>query len=194
MQDTTPPVISIPADVTVECDQSTDPANTGSATATDTCDTAPNVSFSDSVAPGDCPQESIITRTWTATDGCGNSSSGVQIINVQDTTPPAIMCNAPATIFPKNVPISFTATTVDNCDDSSMANISAAKCTTFTKRGKLIDKNPSCEFDVDGDTITIVDSGGVGTFISWTLNTSDSCGNESDRQCSVEIVNPKKVK
>jgi hypothetical protein len=89
VQDTIPPVITCPANVTVECGQSTDPASTGMATATDTCDSSPQVTFSDVVA-GNCPQ--IITRTWTAIDSSGNSNSCVQIITVQNTTPPMITC------------------------------------------------------------------------------------------------------
>jgi len=89
VQDTTPPVISCPANVTVECGRSTDPASTGTATATDNCDTSPKVTFIDAVS-GNCPR--IITRTWTATDFSGNSNSCVQIITITDTTPPTISC------------------------------------------------------------------------------------------------------
>lgn len=39
-----------------------------------------------------------ITRTWTATDFCGNSSSCVQIIQVRDTTNPVINCPPDASI------------------------------------------------------------------------------------------------
>jgi len=39
-----------------------------------------------------------ISRTWTATDSCGNSSSCVQTIQVRDTTNPVITCPPNATI------------------------------------------------------------------------------------------------
>jgi hypothetical protein len=89
VQDTTPPVISCPTNVTVECGQSTDPGSTGVATASDTCDSSPTVTFTDAVS-GNYPQ--TISRTWTATDSSGNSNSCVQIITIQDTTPPVITC------------------------------------------------------------------------------------------------------
>ncbi len=65
------------------------PADTGGPTnVDDNCDTAPVVTFSDSIAAGSCPQAFTITRTWTVTDACGNSASEVQIIEVEDTTGP----------------------------------------------------------------------------------------------------------
>ncbi|MEM9835629.1 MAG: Calx-beta domain-containing protein [Bacteroidota bacterium] len=47
VDDVTPPVINCPADITLECDASTDPAATGVATATDNCDNSPTITFSD---------------------------------------------------------------------------------------------------------------------------------------------------
>ncbi len=41
------PVITCPANVTIECDESILPANTGSATAVDNCDPTPNISYAD---------------------------------------------------------------------------------------------------------------------------------------------------
>jgi hypothetical protein len=38
---------------------------------------------------GSCPQ--IITRVWSATDGCGNTASATQTITVVDTTPPVLV-------------------------------------------------------------------------------------------------------
>ena len=119
--DGTAPVITCPADVTIECDASSDPANTGNATATDNCDGSPVITFVDVTAPGACAQESTITRTWTATDACGNSSSCEQIITITDGTAPVITCPADVTIEcdassdPDNT---GNATATDNCDGS----------------------------------------------------------------------------
>ncbi|MBK7341933.1 MAG: SprB repeat-containing protein [Saprospiraceae bacterium] len=48
------PVISCPADMTIECDASTDPADTGMASATDNCDPNPVISSSDDTDLSDC--------------------------------------------------------------------------------------------------------------------------------------------
>jgi hypothetical protein len=90
--DTTAPIITCPADITIECTASTDTLNTGSATATDNCVAASIITFSDITVGGSCPQEGTITRTWTATDSCGNSSTCNQIITINDSQPPVITC------------------------------------------------------------------------------------------------------
>ena len=86
IDDTTAPSITCPADLVIECGESIDPSNTGNATATDNCDLSPDITYSDSQV------DNVITRTWTATDDCGNQASCDQIITVEDTTPPTITC------------------------------------------------------------------------------------------------------
>lgn len=101
VDDSTPPDLTCPPDVIVDCEDSTAPDSTGVATATDNCDTAPVVAFSDVTVQGICPQEFTVTRTWTATDECGNSTACVQVVMVQDTTPPTFNpdCQAEFTFF-----------------------------------------------------------------------------------------------
>jgi len=82
------PIITCPADVTIECDASTAPANTGMATATDNCDDAPVITFVDATVAGACANESVITRTWTATASNGQTATCDQIITVNDDTAP----------------------------------------------------------------------------------------------------------
>jgi len=113
--DTTDPVlVGVPADVTVECSAIPDPAVV---TATDNCDQAPVVGLVVN-STVNCGQGTI-TRTWTATDCAGNTSSATQVITVVDTTDPEITC-------PPNAQIKYGgsidpidtgfATATDNCD------------------------------------------------------------------------------
>lgn len=188
--DILPPTITCPGDQTIECDESTDPSNTGMATATDLCDLSPTVTPLDVVAQGACPEEKTITRTWTATDASGNSSSCVQTVEVVDTTSPVIKPNAPATITPPDAPISFTAKATDNCDGDPSVSITGYDCYFFTKKDKRIDKTESCVVEINGDTITILDSGGVGDQIEWTISAEDNCGNADEITHTVSVVNP----
>jgi hypothetical protein len=77
VDDSTPPTITdCPDNITIECDESTLPGNTGMATATDNCDGMPTVTYSDVTAASQtCVQEYTITRTWLATDDCGNRTT-----------------------------------------------------------------------------------------------------------------------
>ena len=80
--DTLDPVLTVPADVAVACSYSpTTPDATGTATAADNCDPAPEVTYADVVVVfGDGSK--LITRTWTAIDDEGNSISEDQLITV----------------------------------------------------------------------------------------------------------------
>ncbi len=91
------PVITCPEDRTLEVGQSTMPVNTGTATAVDGCGTA-DVEWTDSFVFTGCGSARTITRTWTATDECGNSSECDQIINMVDTTAPSITCPADVSV------------------------------------------------------------------------------------------------
>jgi len=78
----------LPQDGTFECPFDAPPAEI--LTATDLVDTDVPVIFEEETTPGDCPQEYTITRTWTATDDCGNSTQHIQVISVEDNTPPEL--------------------------------------------------------------------------------------------------------
>src|SRR5262249_4063131 len=102
VHDTTAPSIACPQPVTVQCDADvpthatdlTSLVNQGGS-ASDNCG-VPTVTFVSDVSSGSCPK--TITRTYRATDGCGNSTTGTQIITVNDTVAPNISCPAPVTV------------------------------------------------------------------------------------------------
>jgi hypothetical protein len=120
--DTTPPTITCPANVTVQCDAGVPPADFAGGTASDNCGTPTVVHVSD-VASGTCPK--IITRTYKATDASGNMATCTQTITVNDTTAPTITtCPAAQSAFANGgcqaaVP-NFTSGVVasDNCTPS----------------------------------------------------------------------------
>lgn len=148
--DGTPPVLTLPPNVVVECDQSTDPADTGTATATDNCDPAPVVTYSDVITPGTCAAEYTITRTWTATDACGNQASADQTISVVDTTPPVIH-NVPSDItVPADAGTCEAVVTwtppfaTDNCSASVYpANVGSGELTTSGGWGTFLSHAPA---------------------------------------------------
>lgn len=88
--DNVPPVfdLPLPQNITISCNDPVPTAPTLSAT--DARDPNPQVTLSQNTAPGTCPQNSTITRTWTATDNCGNSTQHTQTIAIRDLTPPTL--------------------------------------------------------------------------------------------------------
>ena len=152
------PVITCPGDITIDCAASTDPENTGYATATDNIDPEPVITYIDEEEEGNCPQERVIYRTWTATDSDENSSDCVQTIRIEDNSEPELTC-------PDNIQVAFgestdpentgQASAVDNCDE-----------------------NPSIAFaDEQVDNI-----------ITRTWTAIDACGNEAQCIQEIEII------
>ena len=85
VDDNTAPILTCPSNITVDCGGSIDPANTGYAAATDNCTANPSITYSD------VPNGHSITRAWSASDACGNSSQCTQIITLLDSTAPVII-------------------------------------------------------------------------------------------------------
>ena len=61
--------------------------------------------------------EYTITRTFTATDACGNSTSASQTITVEDTTAPELSIPADYTVECSDELILDDATATDNCGE-----------------------------------------------------------------------------
>jgi len=156
------------ANTTIECDESNLPANTGTSTASTTCGSGGlNVTYSDATAAGSCAQASTITRTWTATDNCGNSENFNQTITIQDNTAPTISCPATQTQTATN------GVDVSLADYTSMATIS-----------------DNCSAN---GNITVTQSPAIGSnetigSTTVTLTATDECGNSSNCNFSVTIT------
>ncbi|MDX1651996.1 MAG: T9SS type A sorting domain-containing protein [Brumimicrobium sp.] len=162
-------ITNTPNDIIIECDQSTDPSNTGSLTATTSCGTGGlNISYTDNITSGSCVNAYTVARTWTATDNCGNTETHVQTISVQDNTAPTVVCGQSTdqlNTTTGSVPApDYTtgATFGDNC--TSNANL-------------IITQNPAAGTSLTPGTHTV------------TISAEDECGNTGNCQIQVTVVN-----
>ena len=172
--DFAPPVLACPADQEISCTESTNPDNTGIATATDNCVVDPDVGFVDDVTPGDCPQEMTIERVWSSTDAAGNTDSCSQIISVVDTVPPTVTapdpinleCNAPGGVLatdPDIVAWLDMATAVDDCGMATLGDnapdLFPASCPPGVATQVTFTGTDECgNSDFDVSSVTVLDT------------------------------------
>jgi len=97
VQDNTPPVLVLPADVTVEAEGVLTSVDIGTATATDIF----GATVSDD-APAQFPLGTTEV-TWTATDEHGLSANGIQRVTVTDTTPPVVSVGGELAFMPASL-------------------------------------------------------------------------------------------
>src|SRR5262249_48450690 len=158
--DTTPPTIGqAGGNATIECTATpsfTDP------TASDACNGATVNNLGTTTSTTGCT--TVLTRTWDATDACGNhSATRTQVITVVDTTPPTIgQAGGNATIECTATP-NFTAPTAsDACNGATVNNLGT---TTTT---------------IPGAVCTVV--------LTRTWDATDACGNHSATRTQVITV------
>lgn len=96
VKDTVPPSFTVPADISIRCDQNDNPTVTGFPTGiTDNCQTGGTIlPPSDVLLPGACVNSYTIRRTWTVRDSCGNEASQIQLIFVSDSIAPVVQDEA----------------------------------------------------------------------------------------------------
>ncbi len=120
INDTQAPVLNgLPlASVSVSCSEQV-PAVPTTVTASDNCNQPVDLEFSEVEVPGTCPNQYQIRRTWTAEDDCGNATSFVQTITVNDTQAPTWTSTLPGNLTlncGEAVPAAATLTASDNCN------------------------------------------------------------------------------
>ena len=195
VKDTIPPVFfDVPNDTVVSCIDEVPVAPI--LTASDNCGYIP-VDYSETVSDSTCANLLTITRTWSASDDCGNSMSATQIISIIDTVPPVFFDVPNDTVVSciDEVPVAPILTASDNCgyipvdysetvSDSTCANLLTITRTwsasddcgnsmSATQIISIIDTVPPVFFDVPNDTtISCID----GVPVAPILTASDNCG------------------
>ncbi|WPD24301.1 MAG: hypothetical protein SD837_07005 [Candidatus Electrothrix scaldis] len=192
VDDVTPPNVRT-QNITVSLDENGNASTTADVIdngSTDNCCIASRTIDKSSFTCADLGENTVIL---TVNDCNGNSSSATATVTVKDDTAPVIEANAPDTIIPPDAPISFTATVTDNCSATS-PEITDYYCYGVKGNGKEHSKMQSCVVNFSGDTLTILDSGGVGDNITWTITATDPSGNTTSTEGKITVVNPGKTK
>ncbi|MFL1012614.1 gliding motility-associated C-terminal domain-containing protein, partial [Flavisericum labens] len=167
ISDNTAPTFTAPADITINCeDNEADLTITGDVTdEADNCSAGIEATYTDSISDGNCPNERIITRTWSLSDSCGNAAQDqVQIITVVDTTGPELVTQFPSTIsvscnaIPDAPELGF----ADNCSENVEVK--------FTEEF-IYTTNDTESYEIRR---------------TWTA--VDECGNETEREQIVTVT------
>ncbi len=138
IKDTSPPIMTCPRAIAVDCAGAIDPTATGQPVVSDVCDAAPTVGFLDGPIT-----HGIFVRTWTATDATGNAADCEQFITIVDATPPVVTCPADVNAgCGESIDPAATgfATAVDDCDGGpAVTYTDAVEGTTVTRSWVAID-------------------------------------------------------
>ena len=198
VQDTTPPVITCPPDVTIEQATADGTEVPLTATATDICDADPTIT-SDELAI--YPLGATVV-TFTATDDTGNTATCTTTVTVEDTTPPEITASGEQIVlWPPNhkyrtVEISDCVISVTDICDADV-DIDDIKITSVSS-----DEPEDAQGKGDGktvDDIVIVDSptvelraerqgGGNGRVYTINFGVTDASGNTETGSCTVWVL------
>jgi len=173
--DLTAPEIFCPDDVTLGCNDSIDPDDTGRATARDLCDANPVVIFNDQDLGGSCPPTPVITnirRIWSTEDAGGNSTSCDQLISIQDFDAPVISAPPPLVV-----------------ECSSLGGVPSAdrQIQSWLDTASAADECSDAELSVSGvPPLFPVSCDGTSTFV--TFSAIDECGNSGFEVSPVTVV------
>jgi hypothetical protein len=117
--DTTAPEFTyVPSSTEISCEQV---IALESAEANDTCDNNVEVSVSEEVIEGDCPNSYTLVRTFTASDDCDNTATATQYVYVYDQTAPEFTFVPEGGYFSCEDGITYgEAIAQDNCGDATV--------------------------------------------------------------------------
>ncbi len=184
-----PPVAACIADVTLnadaQCAAAVPSVNDGSSDPDGAADIA---SITQSPAANASIGLGQTTVDLKITDLAGEFDTCQTKVTVVDAAAPTAACNIPADGFTPpswgDGAVSLTATGGDNCSVSNVA-ISGYSA---SKNGK--DKTANTDTTINGATISIGDSAGVGTTHTWTVTVTDGAGNKTSTTCEFTVANP----
>ncbi|MFK7757323.1 MAG: hypothetical protein AB8B53_10375 [Flavobacteriales bacterium] len=120
VQDVSAPVfLGAPQDVVLNCNAEI--PETTPVAAVDACSGQVDVDFSETTEVDECG--TLVTRTWTAEDDCGNSSTHTQLIEITDLEAPQLSAiPEDVTVNCDGLPVVALVTATDNCSENPQVN------------------------------------------------------------------------
>ena len=170
---------SLPADITIAC--GVNPPTPPTLVATDNCGTPVTVGITETstqTSNNTCTDYAyVVTRTWTATDACGNATFHTQTITVVDIQAPVIFGLPVDTVFLYTNDFNADSCTVD-------VNLVA----------QIIDCQDASDIVVTNNSP--VGSGGISAsgkysadqLYTITFTATDLCGNQSQRTVHIRVI------
>jgi hypothetical protein len=140
VSDTTPPVLTVPESISVEATSAEGAAADFAASAVDLVDGS--VAPSCSASSGSTFTVGPTTVDCTVTDAHGNTSSASFVVNVTDTTAPALTVPASISVeatSAEGAAVDFAASATDAVDGSVTASCSASSGSTFAVGSTTVD-------------------------------------------------------
>jgi gliding motility-associated-like protein len=156
--------------ITVSCSSDVPAIDLNLISATDNCNGAVTLGYvNDVINSGSCANNFSISRTYRATDACGNYSDFVQTITIKDTI-------APAFSIPSDITIYSTA----DCSFDSGIN----------ETGNVSNFTDNCSTDLQASYTDVVSDGPCqgSKIISRTWHLVDGCGNAAADQIQTITV------
>jgi gliding motility-associated-like protein len=170
-KDFTPPVFSnVPAAVTVAC--ALPPSITP--TVTDNCGNPITVTVFDNSIPNKCTGN-VITRTWTATDKYGNSSTASQLLTIQaDVTAPTFTTPSNNLMVSCDATTQSAVTTWLNAHGGAVASDGCGGAITWTQSPALPNLSTGCA--------------GIPANVAITFTATDECGNKASTTANIIVT------
>ena len=134
---------------------------TGGIYAYDDCDNNVEVSFSEVQSGGGCSFD--VFRTWIATDDCGLTASGSQIITITDSDPPVFVAPADLTVSCDSIPTPVPPVATDSC--GTLANAVTVVLTNTATAGS-----------------------GCSYMLTYTWTATDECGNAASTTQDITVI------
>nr|MBP6695097.1 PKD domain-containing protein [Saprospiraceae bacterium] len=157
------PVLTCPDNITIQCNGSTDPSNTGIPTVTDNADSNPTLTALDDLVTENTPCLKKIVRSWKAEDDCKNESNCTQIITIKDENAPVF------TSCGRKIEVQGIKDANGKCKEkvTLISPVVIDQC----------DSNPSIVNSYTNTNNATADYFEGETIVTWTA--TDQCGNKS---------------